>query len=94
MTIKDIMDEAKGGAEMIEDNELCQFTGLSDKNGKEIYEGDILRIKGIGEGIIVFDKKKARFMWNDNAKENWGIENNDEFNEIIGNIYENPELLK
>ena len=66
---------------------LMQFTGLNDKNGKDIYEGDILQD----------DEKHVEpfaVEWND-MKEytNWYSSKGNVF-EIIGNIYENPELLK
>lgn len=79
--------------------ELMQYTGLKDKNGTEIYEGDI--VFGEESKIIceVIYTEGAMFMlrWNDTK---WG---NNEYHhyglgaftlEVIGNIYENPELLK
>ena len=73
---------------------LTQFTGLLDKNGKEIYEGDILNVcDGFKtEPVIFYD---GAFWISDckNYAENllyaWGVENL----EIIGNIYENTELM-
>jgi hypothetical protein len=71
---------------------LMQFTGLLDKNGVEIYEGDILRadydnlitfagaVEFIGSGFWVLLPNGQQFMPNNG--------------EIIGNIYENPELLE
>lgn len=71
-------------AEM-KDCELIQFTGLSDKNGKEIYEGDVLKTK-YGHKIFFYCLVNYHL---------WNIENILAFSEIeiIGNIHENPELL-
>lgn len=84
-----------------EDATIMQSTGLKDKNGKEIFEGDILGIE-TDEGIlnvnIFWDDKHALFMFESeihNEKELLAelVEDNTYPFEIIGNIYENPELL-
>ena len=69
------------------DKELMQFTGLHDKNGKEIYEGDIVT-DGVGKYKIVYDLKLAGYQ-------PYCIFRDDPENycEVIGNIYENPELI-
>lgn len=82
--------------------ELMQSTGLKDKNGKEIFEGDILGIE-TDEGIlnvnVFWDEKHALFMFESeihNEKEVLAelVEDNTYPFEIIGNIYENTELLE
>lgn len=73
---------------------FLQFTGLKDKNGKEIYEGDILERKTIEERckVIYLDGCFALYPIPNNGDiyHCWMI--SDE--EVIGNIYENPELLE
>lgn len=88
--------------------EIMQFTGLHDKKGKEIWEGDILEVRRVGVGRVVYGNYSI-------GRDDWGVEhitpgfslewpgepdgghtgidNKNRF-EIIGNIYENPELLK
>ena len=69
--------------------ELMQYTGLKDRNGVEIFEGDILECKFSSERFVVeFDVKTAQFT----TKSNWLWSILDRC-EVIGNIHDNPELM-
>lgn len=69
--------------------DIMQFTGLKDKNGKEIYESDIIKSISAESGCVVsWDEKGFWKFWNIST----GLLKMDEW-EVIGNIYENPELL-
>ncbi len=68
-----------------------QFTGLHDKNGKEIYEGDMRR----GGYVVKYLPNKASFMWvSQTTKDTVFIRSICSEDEVIGNIHENPELLE
>lgn len=79
--------------------ELMQSTGLKDKNGKEIFEGDIVDYKG-REAVVKWHGSYASFIYRfvDGLKERvseWDPLFLACYNfEVIGNIYENPELLE
>lgn len=98
-----IIDEDGVAGEWIVNNDLVlmQSTGLTDKNGKEIFEGDILSIETDEENVkvsVFWDDKHALFMFKSkkyNEKEALAelFEDNSYPFKIIGNRYENPELL-
>ena len=77
-------------------NIWMQYTGLHDKNGKEIYEGDIVTGWFDREKITgnIFYGSDAEFYIERNGLFGIGLNNAQDWTEVIGNIYENPELLE
>lgn len=78
------------------DIELMKSTGLKDKNGKEIYEGDIIYCRDLW---LDGDRRKThkQIVKYDSGMFSAGyvsLRTNNSTSEIIGNIYENPELLQ
>jgi len=74
---------------------FMQYTGLKDKNGKEIYEGDLLEADWPNPSKVEFVNGKYMKSFFDYANDRFVPEIivTDQ-DEVIGNIYENPELLK
>jgi len=86
---------------------MCQYTGLKDKNGKEIYEGDVVELKrsqpngDIHRFVVEWDAMKAGFyltLVHMYPKDQESSLRNEFINAknktVIGNIYEHPELVK
>jgi uncharacterized phage protein (TIGR01671 family) len=85
------------------DLEIMQYTGLKDKNGVEIYEGDILEVcngsinnkgwlqKYPVEYVLNSGFNMCMFCWDKKGNDRM---DSTHYCEVIGNIYENPELLK
>ncbi len=85
------------GEYLIDPSTICQCTGLKDKNGKLIWENDIIKTK-VGTAKVVWDKSEWRIEWlkNDLWRKDlyyWAVEDIQRV-EVIGNIFDNKELLE
>lgn len=79
----------------IDENTICQYTGLTDKNGNKVWENDVVKDTDIHLlGSVEYDEEHGMYVINE---VNDGYQNFQEFwscTEVIGNIFDNPELLK
>ena len=85
------------GMHKVDPTTICQCTGLNDKNGKLIWENDIIRTK-VGTAKVIWDKSEWRIEWlkSDLWRKDlyyWAVEDNQKI-EVIGNIFDNPESLE
>ena len=84
----------------VDPNTVGQFTGMKDKNGKEIYEGDIIEYRGM-HYVIVFWSGMFYASVEECNKDIYGgfplwgcLDEDHEIARVIGNIHDNPELTK
>ena len=104
-----ILDITKGFPDLVKyeviPETIGQYIGLTDKNGKEIFEGYILKVcrgEDIEIGYVIYDERMAAYSVSVTENDclvfiDWFIakqEDNRVWIEVIGNIHDNPELLK
>ncbi|WP_289135568.1 YopX family protein [uncultured Brevibacillus sp.] len=108
LALLDITREDEDGYDYEMDVEWLQYTGLSDMNGKEIYEGDVIEMEcgcdseyGCSHGpyraVVKWSAESASFELEGLHGRGAYVEFEDSYEDeylVIGNIYENPELLE
>ncbi|RNE28550.1 YopX family protein [Lacticaseibacillus paracasei] len=96
-------DDGKNGTELIdEEAHLMQYTGVTDKNERKIYEGDIIvthpksRYEAPKSGVVQFGGSCPSFGYKTEDGEDYDIWSSNAYRtyEVIGSIFENPELLE
>ncbi|MHC3586483.1 YopX family protein [Streptococcus suis] len=94
------LDEGNKAGRRVRGAKLMQSTGLFDVNGKEIFEGDVIRVNYTDDdspwtdAIIWSPKDCAWYLKSNKELLGFAMDEPDIIVEVIGNIYENPELVE
>ena len=90
-----IYDKSLEGEFLVDENTICQYTGLTDKNEKKIFEDDIVQV-GWYKGTVEYEDGCFVIKWNNIKfiRKDLGYWANLDGFQTIGNIYDNPELLE
>ena len=100
-----ILEHHRNTSTIIDVRTLGQYTGLTDKNGTKIFEGDIVRINGWWDAsgpagyeknmtVVKYDDEVCGFTPMCNYDTDCGVFHRAEECEVIGNVFDNPELLE
>lgn len=81
---------------IVDPDTIGQFTGLYDTNGKSIYEGDMFDLREF-RIMVVYEAERGSFILRNKFERSWSLPLDPRFTNhygIIGNIYDNPELME
>ena len=80
----------------VQANTICQYTGLTDKDGKKIWENDIVTVPGDKEPCLIgWDEYCARWSITQYGSYMYDFDNFDGVElEVLGNVFDNPEILE